>query len=273
MLNRETIVNRSDRLMLVLIEPKAMQGEARDLWLQPDESLELRATSPAEDDHIHIQDIPEGILVGYFGDLELITAWQGERELASGYQRPDGWPASLLAEVLRLEAQAYAEGRLYRLNFDVGRSWFTGRLPDGRQVLGLPGEERVVLKWFDAEGKPLADQEVSLPGWGCEFGSRWLNKKDLDERLGRAIGLVPGPIDVRRFSFRHKGSHYPLAVEPLPELSSEQLGSWRRHGYGHHWQDSLDHVFEIREWLTEGRYVLHFGNNYWVNRNGEVTDS
>jgi hypothetical protein len=266
--------------MLVLIEPKAMKGEARDLWLQPDESLELRATSPADDDHIHVQDIPEGILVGYFGDLELITAWQGEQELASGYQRPEGWPASLLAEVLRLEEQAYAEGRLYRLNFDVGRSWFTGRLLDGRQVLGLPGEECVFLKWFDAGGNPLGDHELPLPGWRCEFPSwrcepksRKLNKEDLDDRLGRAIGFVPGPIDVHQFSFRHKGSHYPFAVEPLPESSSEQLGSWRRHGYGHHWQDSLDHVFEIREWLTEGRYVLHFGNNYWVNRDGEVTDS
>jgi hypothetical protein len=246
-----------------------------------DEALELRATSPADDDHIHIQDIPEGILVGYFGDLELITAWQGERELASGYQRPEWWPASLLAEVLRLEEQANAKGRLYRLNFDASRSWFTGRLPDGGQVLGLPSEERVFLQWFDAEGRPLADQELALPGWRCEFRSwrcesmsRKLNKEDLDERLRRATGFVPGPIDVRRFSLLNKESHhYPLWVEPLPESMSEQLGSWRLHGYGHHWQDSLDRVFEIREWLAAGRYVLHFGNEYWVNREGEVTDS
>jgi hypothetical protein len=259
--------------MLVLIEPKAMKGEARDHWLRPGEELELRATSPADDDHIYIEDILGGILVGYYGDVELITAWQGERELSTGSQRPERWPASLLTEVQRLEEQAYAEERLYRLNCNRERPWVTGRLPDCQQILGLPGEERVFLKWFDAEGRPLADHELALPGWRCEFKSHQLSKEDLDE-LCRAVGFVPGPIDVRRFSLRNKESrHYPLWIKPLPESMSEQLISWRNHGYGHHWQDSLDRVFEIHEWMTAGRYFLHFGNNYWVNKEGEVTDS
>src|SRR5262249_42886423 len=118
---------------VVLIEPQAMQGEARDYWLRPGEALELRAEVPTDEDHFHLKEIPEGLLVGYIGDMEYITAWQGQHEMEWGYQRPEGRPESLLGEVRRLEEQAYADERLYRLNFNRERSWFTGRLPDGRQ--------------------------------------------------------------------------------------------------------------------------------------------
>jgi hypothetical protein len=274
MLRRETITNETDHRMLVLVEQKAMKGEAQDYWLRPAETLELRAEDPTGEDNFHFKEIPEGVIVGYVGDLGLITAWQAERKLDCGYQRPDGWPESLFAEIRRLEEEAYADTRLYRVNFDPARSWFTGRLPDGRQALGLPGEEEVFLQLFDAAGRPLDQQRLSLPGWRCEFDGSWVNEEELWERLRREVGFAPGPIDVRQFSFWAKESqHYPLSVEPLPETSSDQLRTWREWGYGQHWLDSLDSVLDLREWLTEGRYVLHFGNNYWVNREGEVTDS
>jgi hypothetical protein len=260
--------------MLVLIEPKERKGEARDYWLRPSEWLELRAEAPAADYHFHIKEIPEGVLVGYLGDMGLITVWGDGQERNDGHQRPPDWPESLLAEVRRLEEQATAEARLYRLSFNPERSWFTGRLPVGQQALGLPGDERVFLQLFDARGEPGDEREVSLPGWECEFDGSWVNEQDLFDRLGRAIGFVPCPIDVRRFSFCPDDVYLPpLSVEALPKVSSDQLQSWRLHGYGRHWLDSLDNVLKLRAWLTEGRYVLHFGNNYWVNRDGEVTSS
>jgi hypothetical protein len=274
MITQETLTNRTDRLLLILVERKAMQGESRDYWLRPDEELEVRAEIPTDEDHFHLEDIPEGILVGYFGDMEYITVWQGDRELDCGYQRPDGWPEFLLAEVRSLAEQATADHRLYRLNFNREFSWVTGRLPDRRQVLLLPGAEQVFLQVFDVEGRPLEKQTLPLPGWEYEFGSSRLNVQSLYEQLARAIGFVPAPIDVRRFSFSLPNSHhYPLSVQPLPDVSEEQLFSWRRWGYGEHWLDCLEDVIKLREWFTEGRYVLNFGNNYWLDREGKVTDS
>ena len=115
---------------------------------------------------------------------------------------------------------------------------------------------------------------LAVPGWELDFDGAWMNEEDLFERLGREIGFIPAPIDVRQFSFwPRKCDYWPMSVESLPQAMEDQLRCWRHHGYGQHWRDSLDNVLSLRAWLTEGRYVLHFGNNYWVNREGEVTSS
>jgi hypothetical protein len=150
------------------------------------------------------------------------------------------------------------------------------RPPEAGERQG-PGEWRSLRHAHGAEGRPLDEQEVSLPGWRCEFTDGWENKEDMDERLGRAIGFAASPVAVRRFSFhahRGKGPHYypHLWVEPLPERMGERLRRWRTLGFGRS-HTSLADVLDVYRWLATGRYVLHFGNDYWVNNEGEVTDS
>ena len=80
---RRLVSNDTDRLMLVFVEL-----EGWDCWLRPGESIELQAEVESADADFEFTDNPDGITVWPSLGMWRITAWQGDREIACGYQRP-----------------------------------------------------------------------------------------------------------------------------------------------------------------------------------------
>jgi len=85
---RRVVTNSTDRLMLVFTEP-----EAQDYWLQPGESVELRAEVESETDDFEFEENDEGLTVWPSTGMGYIATFsENGRLLRCGYQRPEGWP-------------------------------------------------------------------------------------------------------------------------------------------------------------------------------------
>jgi hypothetical protein len=149
-----------------------------------------------------------------------------------------------------------------------------GRTEDGKQViLGVPGSFLAAV-FFDAQGNflrcetrkphlalPVATQQAHKPG-GDLLAQLWAS---LDTWKSE-IGFSPSTIVVSCFSVSDLG----LGITELP----------------HYLQDLLDHpssepdetlrqeyFAEIAEWHRQNKFVLRWGNEYWMNSSGEVTDT
>jgi len=83
---RRVLTNVTDRLMLVFTEP-----EAQDYWLQPGESIELRAAVESPDDGFEFEDNHDGVTVWPSIGMGYISTWAGGEQLTCGHQRPAGW--------------------------------------------------------------------------------------------------------------------------------------------------------------------------------------
>jgi hypothetical protein len=82
---RHLVTNGSVRLMLLFVEP-----EGRDCWLRPGEAVELRAEVESPTADFEFTDNPDGITVWPDREMGVITVWQGDQEVETGYQRPVG---------------------------------------------------------------------------------------------------------------------------------------------------------------------------------------
>jgi hypothetical protein len=82
------IVNHTDRLMLVFVEPLAL-----DFWLQPGESAELVVEADAIRSDLELEITGRGVTVWLPREMEWLCARKGEVELPCGYQRPSEWPS------------------------------------------------------------------------------------------------------------------------------------------------------------------------------------
>jgi hypothetical protein len=83
---RQTVDNQGDKLLMVFVEPEAL-----DYWLKPGDAFELRApiTDPKANFEIALHE--EGISVCPPHEMGYITVWCGDEELDFGHQRPTGW--------------------------------------------------------------------------------------------------------------------------------------------------------------------------------------
>lgn len=82
---RRFVTNTGDRLMLVFTEP-----QAQDYWLQPGESVEVRAEVESEADDFELEDTARGVTVWPSRGMGYISTWAGDVELSCGHQRPAG---------------------------------------------------------------------------------------------------------------------------------------------------------------------------------------
>ena len=84
---RRTIINDSDRLMLVWTEPIP-----EDYWLKPGESLEIVVNARSETCDFEVEDDERGVIVIFGkGMSDYFTVLQRGVELKCGHQRPEGW--------------------------------------------------------------------------------------------------------------------------------------------------------------------------------------
>ena len=82
----QTLRNKTDRLLLVFTEP-----EAQDFWLQPGESVEVRASVESLGGNFELDSTREGITVWPSAGMGYISVWADNTQLEVGHQRPTGW--------------------------------------------------------------------------------------------------------------------------------------------------------------------------------------
>lgn len=85
MVRRRILTNTTGQLMLVLVEPYAL-----DYWLRPGESVELRAEVDAPDEDFELEDGDEGIVVTPSSGMGFVEVYAGDVALPRGHQRPEG---------------------------------------------------------------------------------------------------------------------------------------------------------------------------------------
>jgi hypothetical protein len=155
--------------------------------------------------------------------------------------------------------------RRYSLRSSPGR-FLTGSLPDGRQVLmgvSCPGFE---LFYFHADGKFLSVEPRQLThppvmrGGIYFFDSQSEQSLKVDvDRWSTELDFRESPIEVCRFSANH------VSIEDFaPELCEFQERPEQ-------FDDERQSMQEWQQrWIDDGMFVLWWGDDLWINRNGEI---
>jgi len=138
-----------------------------------------------------------------------------------------------------------------------------------RVLIGILDDYPICL-WFSTHGTFLRHQvgdhgtvapdEPLLP--------RTSGQAALDsvETWKQAIGFHPQTIHISQFEI----AAHPLSLYDLPQ----DYATYLLHLYHHRDQQPDPHLLQvIANWQTEGRFVLCWGNEYWMNVDGEVTDA
>jgi hypothetical protein len=171
------------------------------------------------------------------------------------------------------------DAHLYPIRTEESYLLHTGFTSDNRQVLmGLYCPDIVAI-FFEQNGSLLEAQKRRLSFLKPDEGVYDIyDPRITDELLSwqTELGFQPGTIRVKRFF-----------VWDNPEFSSDL--PWMRNGIGI--QDYPDHFAEIlgdpnaleeekealqkslEPWEADGQFVLWWGNDYWLNREGEFVSS
>jgi hypothetical protein len=195
-----------------------------------------------------------------------------------------------LADLIR---ESQKNERLHAIQGNEWYGWWTGQLVDSTQVFAgfigrsmhyaeaqrqqmthselakcRVGKPILHLALFDASGQfkeiqtrpdPLTlDPKISTLNWvGPEF-----DVAEMEEYLTIELGVVQrAPIYV-----------YPFAI-PEIELKLESLLSTQAEFLDNPSDYDEEEQESIREWIVEGHCELYFGNDYFLNSDGEVTSS
>jgi hypothetical protein len=173
-------------------------------------------------------------------------------------------------------------GRLYPFRPDVQRDLYCGRTADGRQFLMGPKDDSTAcIVFFDGEGNYLGWEEhyvsdgalFSIPPQGVPVSrGQWIAEvQGQYDRLRSEIGGRLGPIHVH--SFAVDDADFDMSISEIPwylqRLLDDPDGEKRQVG---------DAEFErlmglLDEWAERGDYVLTWGGDYHVNKDGEIVFS
>ena len=170
---------------------------------------------------------------------------------------------------------------LYRVQYNDCCNFVVGVVPEGEQVLmGVVGHDHlhVVAAFFDTSGCFLREERRRVTflekldqTQAQQEAERIKALWDVLEGWKAEIGLVPNEIRVGRFH--------------LPEWDKwgEGIGLFDQPKFMQHWvndpsseqdeqlrQELLDDMGQFR---SMGKYVLCWGTEYWMSREGEITDA
>jgi hypothetical protein len=192
--------------------------------------------------------------------------------------------AALIREVLKGE-------RLYAVQGNDWYGWWTGRIPDGRQVFATFGGRAVYYsRWHQ-----MTHSELASPNAGqatlylAVFDSEgWLQevltrpdplKTDPKEKTSDGIGPVFDAAELEAYLAQEFGGFEGTTIRVRP-FSIPEIGVQlnpllsTQAGFLDDPADYDDDEQEsIREWIEEGCSELLYGNDYFLGGNGEVTSS
>jgi hypothetical protein len=153
-----------------------------------------------------------------------------------------------------------------KTNEDYG--FYCGRLADGRQALAtLDVRLLLVVTLFDAAGMLAGEEERDLAGrWPiAEHGYPEVDHAELHDYLRAEFGFEPGVICVRGFATGR------AAIAPLPGHYQEFVDDPESPCFDVGQRERLPEY--IKEWVECEEFVLFWGNDYTMDKNGEVTSS
>jgi len=153
-------------------------------------------------------------------------------------------------------------------------SFVTGRTPAGEQaILGVPGPYVAGL-FFDVKGdflrcdsrQPPLGHAAPLNQSGKVRGALLTQLWGMLNEWKTELELIPGTIAVSKFSVPQFG----VWIADFPQYLQEYFDK-RDSESDQVVRAELDN--EVAEWQRSRKFVLQWGNEYWMNRNGEVTDT
>jgi hypothetical protein len=173
---------------------------------------------------------------------------------------------------LRREAEEAARpDRLFPIRSNKYYGYYAGRLAGKRQALAaLDVRKNLVLAVFDQQGDLLeVKRRTPAPSLKRRPEKKYLavNDREFHEYLHKEFRFKAGRIKVNAFLIAAEG----LAVHAFPYHYQEFL----KNPYGKIF-DNADRDYYpklIREWIADKAFVLDWGNDYWLDNNGEVTSS
>ena len=147
----------------------------------------------------------------------------------------------------------------------------TGMGADGRQVLiGMlyPG---LVAVFFDERGKLVHVEERVLEEPTLRaFRAGQISKVELRGhydsallRWQREIGLTERPISINEFYLHDRA----IGIEPVPKHLRDAVAAAAR---GDRSEDTRELAEQADEWARNEMYVLWWGKDYWMTKDGEI---
>jgi hypothetical protein len=193
------------------------------------------------------------------------------------------WPPDNIDIVLTdRKMKSMSPAKQYHLQSEPGH-FYTGHLRDGTQAFMSLDYQKLVAVLFDAEGTYLKSlvREISketqnglelfftvkrggavnYDGDEAVFNKVW---EELD-RWAEDLGFVKGVISVQKFSL----PEFEFWIQDLPSIYQEILQETLDSG-GDMEEDIQE---DIRDWQEVNDYVLVWGQEYDINREGEVVST
>ncbi len=147
--------------------------------------------------------------------------------------------------------------RKFTLSSDEYYNISTGKTKDNKSILCLASKNTVCL-FFDKNGNYL-DSRI--------FKIALDDKTEIDAFLLKEYGYKDAPIKFKQFSFSHEGK--TIEILPFNGYILEFFEIFESQEK----EEKERNVDFVREWIFSNCYVLNCWNDYWVNGNGEITDS
>ncbi len=164
-------------------------------------------------------------------------------------------------------------GRLYPIRYDPDAVFSAGVTARGEQVLiGTHPNFSVATVFFDQQGCLLRNEHRPTPRPAAQAGddqrallnqATWKTMEEWKEEMG----FSPGVVRVERFFL----SHERIGVKDLPDFMHQYLAEA---------PDEGEELFrpglyeDIEQFIHKGQFVLCWcGKDFWIDKDGEVTDT
>ncbi len=168
-------------------------------------------------------------------------------------------------EVRELVAHATRPERRYPVKTNADYGFYAGSLTNGRQALAtLDVQLLFEIAFFDVTGEFVGEEKRDLAGrWPIPaHGYPEINQAELHEYLRNEFGFTPATIRVEWFE-----TEYGVKIQPL----TYWMQRWVTDPTSH---DDPERALKLlRKWVENEEFVLLFGNDYFLNKDGEVTAS
>jgi uncharacterized protein (TIGR02996 family) len=206
-------------------------------------------------------------------DLHLLQLYGGVRAEAFVREVELRWDEELRAGLTARRPEVGCSLRrpweeLFPIAASPGHHFYAGRLADGRQALAeVDWDGGGFVAFFDPDGRYLARQRWAAPDAGATpvRGRPLLHEVDVIAFLRNTFAVEPGPIRVHEFTIPEEECSLYL----WPGMHRDFLESQTAD------DEELRTILPLwmLRWLDEGGFVLEYGNDFWLDRQGEIHSS
>jgi hypothetical protein len=164
---------------------------------------------------------------------------------------------------------AKSSQRLFAIKPDEGHLFFAGITPESEQVLMGLYCPNLLAFYFDSEGTLLRSEEQPVPFFQNVTTPR---PYDIyDDRIQPLINAWQADMKLRSKVIHVKrfwSEEHSIGIEEYPSHFHEILSDLIADE-----EEKTSVRKSLQQWDEDGQFVLHWGNEYWLDRTGEVVSS